>query len=171
MGTWKKMAEAFGRAFNSPTATARGRALINNSETVKSTPGDVDPWTGKRPSDLPPEQRAYLKGYDDGERINDAVISDLGEDVADVERADRYRDKVEDSYTDRRLEQNASDEWDAAFARRKQGVRDWYGEDYPQDMAEKGAEAFEKQLWEYVDQLKAKGVPAQDILNRLKGNN
>ena len=38
-------------------------------------------------------------------------------------------------------------------------------------MAEKGAEAFEKQLWEYVDQLKAKGVPAQDILNRLKGNN
>ena len=38
-------------------------------------------------------------------------------------------------------------------------------------MAEEGAEAFEKQLWELVDELKAKGVSAQDILNRIKGNN
>lgn len=170
MSTWKKMAEAFGRAMNSSTATDRGRALVSKSETVRSTPGDVDPWTGKRPSDLAPEQRAYLKGYDDGERINEAATDDLGEGL-DAKRVGEYRDKVEDSYTDRRLEQNASDEWNEAFARRKQGVRDWYGEDYPQDMAEEGAEAFEKLLWEYVDQLRAKGVPAQDILNRLKGNN
>lgn len=171
MGTWKKMAESFGRAYNSPTATTRGRALIGNSEIVKSTPGDVAPLTGERPSNLTPEQRAYLKGYDDGGRINGTVIDDLGEDATDVRRAGRYRDEVEDSYTDRRLEQNASDEWDKAFASRKRGVRDWYGKDFPQDMAEQGAEAFEKQLWEYVDQLRAKGVPAQDILNRLKGNN
>lgn len=170
MGTWKKMAEAFGRAVNSPTATARGRALVNNSKTVKSTPGDVDPWTGERPSGLPPEQQAYLKGWDEGERINEATTGDLGEGLNDAKRVGEYRDKVEDSYTDYRLRQNASDEWDRAFAERKQGVRDWYGKDYPQDMAEEGAEAFEKQLWDLVDELKAKGVSAQDILNRIKGN-
>lgn len=170
MGTWKKMAEAFGRAVNSPTATARGRNLVYNSKTVKSAPGDVDPWTGKRPSDLPPEQHAFLNGLDEGERINGVATDDLGKGLDDAKRVGEYRDKVEDSYTDRRLEQDASDEWDEAFARRKQGVRDWYGKDYPQDMAEEGAEAFEKQLWELVDDLKAKGVPAQDILNRIKGN-
>lgn len=171
MGTWKKMAEAFGRAVNSPSATARGQNLVNRSETVRSTPGDVAPLTGERPSDLSPEQLAYLKGWDDGERINGTAIDDLGEGLDDVDRVGEYRDNIEDAYTDKRLRDNASDEWDKAFARRKQGVRDWYGKDYPQDMAEEGAEAFEKQLWEYVDQLRAKGVPAQDILNRIKGNN
>lgn len=170
MATWKKMAEAFGRAFSSPTSTTRGLDMINRSKTVRSTPGDVDPWTGERPSDLPPEQRAFLKGFDEGERINGVVADDLGKDLDDAKRAGKYRDEVEDSYTDRRLEQNASDEWDEAFARRKQGVRDWYGKTYPQDMAEEGAEAFEKELWEIVDELKAKGVSAQDILNRIKGN-
>lgn len=168
MGTWKKMAEAFGRAVNSPTATTRGRSLVNKSETVRSAPGDVDPWTSERPSDLTPEQQAYLKGYDEGERINEATIADVGEDATDAGRAAEYRDKLEDSYTDRRLEKDARDEWDKAFAERKARVKDWYGDGYNQDAAQEGADAFEKALWDAVNEMKARGMSPQDILDRIK---
>ena len=156
MSTWKKIAEAFGRATQDPSTTRRGREMIYN--TVKTGDFDTD------------EQIAFGRGalegaYDLGEAIKGNGVPGRSDAIQ------RQFDNATTLRTDRNLKQNASDEWDEAFARRKQGVRDWYGKDYPQDMAEEGAEAFEKQLWEYVDQLRAKGVPAQDILNRLKVKN
>lgn len=152
MGTWKKMAEAFGRAMHSPKVSE-----TKFNRFAHSAMGS------------PETEKAFVKGLDEGE--------DAGRRIEIDDRDSDFDDKLEsdfdaevDALTDRKLEQNASDEWDEAFARRKQGVRDWYGKDYPKDMAEEGAEAFEKQLWELVDDLKAKGVSAQDILNRIKGN-
>lgn len=233
MSTWKKIAEAFGRAVENPSATKGGRRMVFDSKTVKTRPDGTDPraleTAEQRAFDsgvldaatdlgnilekyeVPDEarriwdnydldfERAYgprdaynralelAKKSDESRRIwttDDAplpssaeefeerygfpVDGDLPDNSAVVQR---QFDKTMASRTNKALKQNASDEWDEAFARRKQGVRDWYGKDYPQDMAEEGANAFEKQLWEYVDELKAKGVSAQDILNRIKGNN
>lgn len=152
MANWKKMAEAFGRAVNSPTATARGQELINKSKAIKSGP----------------EQRAYQKGYDEAERINAASIDDLGEGLDDVERVGKYRDEVEDAYTDKRLRDTRKDEWDDAFKSAKEHVKRGYGDSYPEDMAGEGADAFEKQLWDIIGELKAQGRSVEDILGALK---
>lgn len=169
MSTWKKMAEAFGRA----------RALNPNRNPMKGRTLEDGTVELSRKADSPLDYAQSSEARFDRD-VDDAFKSGVkaGQDIdarvrtPGVDREDRaaMRESLEDDLTDRRLEQNASDEWDEAFARRKQGVRDWYGKDYPQDMAEEGAEAFEKQLWDLVDELKAKGVSAQDILNRIKGN-
>lgn len=176
MATWKKMAEAFGRAreLHPNKNPIKGRRLEDG--TLEFTQRADSPLDDAQfaPSrwDDPEVEKAYLRGADQGREINRAINgASIRQGGSTPEQRENWRDLGEDRLTDYNLEQNASDEWDKAFARRKQGVRDWYGKDYPQDMAEEGAEAFEKQLWEYVDQLRAKGVPAQDILNRLKGNN
>lgn len=166
MGTWKKIAEAFGRAVQDPAATRRGRDMVFNTNTVKTRPDGTKSGVFDTDTQLAFDRGALEAGADLGKAI------EANGEIADHSGAiQRQFDNATARRTNNNLKQNAADEWDKAFARRKQGVRDWYGEDYPQDMAEEGAEAFEKQLWEYVDQLKAKGVPAQDILNRLKGNN
>ena len=165
MATWKKIAEAFGRATQDPSATRRGREMIFNTNTVKTRPDGTKSGVSDTDEQLAFDRGALEAADDLGKAIEDNDIPGRSDAIQ------RQFDNATTRRTDRNLKQNASDEWDEAFARRKQGVRDWYGKDYPQDMAEEGAEAFEKQLWEYVDQLKAKGVPAQDILNRLKGNN
>lgn len=158
MSKWKKIAEAFGRAMQDPDASREGKDLVNKAITIDDGMPDI---IERLDRDI-----AYTKGRRDASV--ETSIEELGKPL---EERHKLFDERSDRRTDDNLKQDASDEWDKAFARRKQGVRDWYGKDYPQDMAEEGAEAFEKLLWEYVDQLRARGVPAQDILNRLKGNN
>lgn len=176
MGTWKKMAEAFGRAreLHPNKNPTKGRVLGDGTLELTQkadSPLDDAQFAPSRLDD-PEVEKAYLRGIDQGREINRAINNaSIRAGGSTPEERETWRHWGEARRTDDNLKQNASDEWDEAFARRKQSVRDWYGKDYPQDMAEEGAEAFEKQLWEYVDQLKAKGVPAQDILNRLKGNN
>lgn len=176
MGTWKKMAEAFGRAreLNPNKNPVTGRYLEDGTlefSQKADSPLDDAQFSPSRRND-PAVEEAYLRGIEQGREINRAINgAAIRQGGSTPEQRAGWRELGEDRITDYNLKQNAADEWDKAFARRKQGVRDWYGEDYPQDMAEEGAEAFEKQLWEYVDQLRARGVPAQDILNRLKGNN
>lgn len=161
MGTWKKMAEAFGRAAgqNKSFGAADQSALKAFHEHRDDALGDEF-------------RRGYYAGRKDLNKA-ETRAKDLQDDgvVGSLDQiTDDELDLANDVRTDKNLRQNAKDEWDEAFARRKQAVRDWYGEDYPQDMAEKGAEAFEKQLWKLVGDLKAKGVSAQDILSRIKGN-
>ena len=176
MGTWKKIAEAFGRAreLHPNKNPIEGRRLEDG--TLEFTQRADSPLDDAQfaPSrwDDPEVEKAYLRGIDQGREINRAINgASIRQGGSTPEQRENWRDLGEDRLTDYNLRQNASDEWDEAFARRKSRVKNWYGKDYPQDMAEEGAEAFEKQLWEYVDQLRAKGVPAQDILNRLKGTN
>lgn len=157
MSTWKKMAEAFGRAMKDPSASREGKDLVKKAVTIDDGMPDI---IERLDRDI-----AYTKGRRDA-----SAETSIEEMSKPPEERRRLFDERSDRRTDDNLKQNASDEWDEAFARRKQGVRDWYGKDYPQDMAEEGAEAFEKQLWDLVDELKAKGISAQDILNRIKGN-
>lgn len=174
MGTWKKIAEAFGRAreLHPNRNPVKGRYLDDGTLELSQkadSPLDDAQFAPSRRED-PAVEEAYLRGIDQGREINRAINNaSIRAGGSTPEERETWRHWGEAQTTDNNLKQNASDEWDEAFARRKQSVRDWYGKDYPQDMAEEGAEAFEKQLWELVDELKAKGVPAQDILNRIKG--
>lgn len=176
MGTWKKIAEAFGRAreLHPNRNPMKGRMLDDGTIELTQkadSPLDDAQFAPSRLED-PAVEEAYRRGIDQGRDINRAINNaSIRAGGSTPEERETWRHWGEDRVTNENLKQNASDEWDEAFARRKQGVRDWYGKDYPQDMAEEGAEAFEKQLWELVDELKARGVPAQDILNRIKGNN
>lgn len=176
MGTWKKIAEAFGRAreLHPNRNPMKGRVLEDGTVELTQkadSPLDDAQFAPSRRED-PAVEEAYLRGIDQGRDINRAINNaSIRAGGSTPEERETWRHWGEDRVTNENLKQNASDEWDEAFARRKQGVHDWYGKDYPQDMAEEGAEAFEKQLWELVDELKARGVPAQDILNRIKGNN
>lgn len=175
MGTWKKIAEAFGRAreLHPNKNPMKGQYLEDGTLELSQqadSPLDDAQFAPSRRTD-PAVEEAYLRGIQQGRDINRAISgASIRKGGTTPEEREAWRNLGEDRITDYNLKQNASDEWDKAFVRRKQSVRDWYGKDYPQDMAEEGAEAFEKQLWEYVDQLRARGVPAQDILNRLKGN-
>lgn len=166
MSTWKKMAEAFGRAVNSPTATARGRSMVNRSETVRHTPGDIAPLTGERPSDLSPVQNAYLKGYDEGERIDNAVSGDLGEHSYDADRAGAYRDKVEDAYTDMRLRKDFDEAFEEALAKRRDKIRDAMGDARDADeAADAGIDDVRKAA---IEMLKS-GQDIGDVIRILKG--
>lgn len=166
MANWKKMAEAFGRAVQDPERSRAGDRLVRNAATRFERPREKyepeydrvtrEPWTDEA-QDV---NRAFVKGELHGWK-----------DASDAKNAGKDFDEMTETRSNATLKQTASDEWDDAFARRKQDVRDQYGKDYPQDLAEEGADAFEKQLWEAVDALKAQGVSAQDILDMLKGNN
>lgn len=176
MGTWKKMAEAFGRAreLHPNRNPMKGRVLEDGTLELTQkadSPLDDAQFAPSRQED-PAVEEAYLRGINQGRDINRAINNaSIRAGGSTPEERETWRHWGEDRVTNENLKQNASDEWDKAFAERKARVKKWYGDDYPQDMAEEGAEAFEKQLWELVDELKAKGVPAQDILNRIKGNN
>lgn len=176
MGTWKKIAEAFGRAreLHPNRNPLKGRVLEDGSLELTQkadSPLDDAQFAPSRRED-PEVEEAYLRGIDQGREINRAIINaSIHRGGSTPEERETWRHWGEARTTDENLKQNVSDEWDKAFAERKARVKKWYGDDYPQDMAEEGANAFEKQLWEYVDELKAKGVSAQDILNRIKGNN
>lgn len=175
MGTWEKLAEAFGRAreLHPNRNPMKGRMLDDGTlELTRKADSPLD-YAQSAPSRLedPAVEEAYLRGIDQGREINRAINdASIRAGGSTPEERETWRHWGEDRVTNENLKQNASDEWDKAFAERKRSVRDWYGKNYPQDMAEEGAEAFEKELWEIVDELKAKGVSAQDILSRIKGN-
>lgn len=98
-------------------------------------------------------------------RYGFSVDGDMPNRSADIQR--RF-DKNEDAYTNKRLRDTRKDEWDDAFKSAKEHVKRGYGDSYPEDMAEEGADAFEKQLWDVIDELKAKGRSTEDILGALK---
>lgn len=173
MAMWKKMAAAFGRAVKDPGATKAGRELVLESKTVRDRPSDVSAReTGT------PEQRAFDRGMDEGEREADIARSDAywdryqGADP-DVSRAAESTEfaRREDLTTDQRLEKEFDEGFNSAIARRKQDVKDWYGKDYPKDFVEEGADAFEEDLWRVIGELRDKGMSGADILNILKGPN
>ena len=169
----KKMAEAFGRAreLHPNKNPVKGRTLDDGTLELTQkadSPLDDAQFAPSRRED-PAVEEAYLRGIEQGREINrainDASISAGG---STPEERETWRHWGEDRLTNENLKQNISDEWDEAFARRKQGVRDLYGKDYPQDMAEEAADAFEKDLWRVIDELRNKGMTGNDILDMLR---
>ena len=156
MANWKKMAEAFGRAMAERGKDTPASKVVADSNTLKDMRkiGSLDEAT--------PEQAAYLEGheYTGPENYYNAK-----------ERGGNYEnriDELEDENSDFRLVQNRQKEWDNAFKSAKEHVKHGYGDSYPEDMAGEGADAFEKQLWDTIDELKAQGRSVEDILGALK---
>lgn len=166
MANWKKMAEAFGRAMNRPGATEKGRELVQNSNTWKHRAGDVQPR-----GDDTPAQRAMKEGWRRGEDDYygaKELADERGLDRNDPKVREQMADEIQDMDTDAALELNRQKEWDNAFKSAKEHVKRGYGDSYPEDMAGEGTDAFEKQLWDVIDGLKAQGRSVEDILGALK---
>ena len=166
MANWKKMAEAFGKAANRPGATPGGRDIVYNSNTWKHRSGDVQPRYGDTPA-----QRGMKEGWQQGRDEYYAareLADEKGLDRTDPKVLEDMADEVSDAETDARLRLNREKEWDDAFKAAKEHVKRGFGDSYPEDMAGEGADAFEKQLWDVIDGLKAQGRSVEDILGALK---
>ena len=171
--TMKKMAEAFGRAreLHPNKNPTKGRVLDDGTIELTQkadSPLDDAQFSPARRED-PEVEEAYRRGIEQGQEINRAINdASIQAGGSTPEERETMRHWGEARLTDENLKQNASDEWDEAFARRKESVRNWYGKDYPKDMAEEGADAFEEQLWQAIDELKANGHSGNDILDMLR---
>lgn len=166
MANWKKMAEAFGRAMNRPGATEKGRELVQNSNTWKHRAGDIQP----RGDDTPAQRgmkEGWRRGEDDYYGAKD-LAGERGLDPNDPKVREQMADEIIDNDTDAGLVLNRQKEWDDAFKSAKEHVKRGYGGSYPEDMTDEGADAFEKQLWDVIDELKAQGRSVEDILGALK---
>lgn len=170
MANWKKMAEAFGRALSDPSVSREGRRLIKagkrdlTDQRLKTTDNGLrlEPSNPGYDRDA---TEAYTRGQMGG--IKDDT-ENIQKGYGREERSQLFDERT-DQRTDEALEGEFDKEFNDAIERRKQGVKDRYGKDYPQDMAEEGAEAFEKDLWNVIDELRAKGMSGNDILDILKG--
>ena len=157
MANWKKMAEAFGRAMAERGTDTPASKVVAKSKTLK----DLDKIGSK--SQASPEQRAYLEGHENSGQDNYYAAKGRGGDY------EKRIAEIEDENSDAALEQEFDKEFKSAIERRKQGVKDSYGKDYPRDMAGEGADTFEKDLWNVIEGLRATGMSGSDILNMLKG--
>ena len=166
MANWEKMAEAFGRAMNRPGATEKGRELVQNSNTWKHRTGDVATYGSDTPNQKG-MKAGWRQGEDDYYAAKD-LAGERGLDPNDPKTREQMADEIWDKDTDAALERNRQKEWDDAFKSAKEHVKRGYGDSYPEDMAGEGADAFEKQLWDVIDGLKAQGRSVEDILGALK---
>ena len=164
MANWKKMAEAFGRAVTKPR-----QANDNTKAAFKSFDRDVANYV--KDPEAAARAEAFNKGVELGRMDETDIRKELGTDQWRANRNDivgKRRDELEDAATDAALVENREKEWDDAFKSAKEHVKRGYGGSYPEDMASEGADAFEKQLWDVIDELKAQGRSVEDILGALK---
>lgn len=165
MANWKKMAEEFGRAL----AHSKGAIKDNPSGTERSVLEVFDKHKDDDVGD------AFSTGYRTGTQERIGAESHAETAQAEGVRGslqrltDEQLDHINDTRTDVTLDDDFDKEFKAAIERRKQGVKDRFGKDYPQDMAQEGADTFEEDLWNVIDELRAKGMSGNDILNILKG--
>ena len=141
MASWKKMAEAFGRAMKDPGASREGKELVKKAITID----DGTPNLSERLD----RDVAYTKGRRDANAEN---LDDLGKSRDERQAA---FDKRSDERTNKSLEEKRDDEWDAAF-RHAQGVME-----LPDD-------EMNDVLRSLIKELKPRGFTEQDILNSLR---
>lgn len=217
MSNWtkiKKMAAAFGRAVEDPSATKGGRDMVFKSKTVRNRRGDVDIDGGDTPAQRSFKGGMYqgreaselthdTKEWEDAKRIWDSydaeearaygpedayqravARSGVNEYSAPSSAGDfeeRFGFSIDDefkmpeehepgfqknwereteAYTDRDLEKEFSDAFKSNINRRKEKVRDSFGDE--------SANTFEEQLWNVIDELKANGKSGNEILDMLR---
>ena len=162
MANWKKMAEAFGRAIQNPGLSEGGRHMVFNSKTVKTRPDVTDPRAPATEEQIAFDRGALDAAHDLANILEKSDVPDNSDVIQ------RQFDKAMTDRTNRALKRTREQEWDDAFKSAKEHVKRGYGDSYPEDMAEEGADAFEKQLWDVIDDLKAQGRSVEDILGALK---
>lgn len=164
MANWKKMAEAFGRAVSKSR-----QANDNTKAAFKSYDHDLKQYV--KDPEAADRAEAFNRGIELGRMDESDIRKELGTDKWRANPdgvVDKRRDELEDAATDKALVANREKEWDDAFKSAKEHVKRGYGDSYPDDMADEGADTFEKQLWDVIDELKANGRSVEDILGALK---
>lgn len=163
MASWKKMAEAFGKAANRPGATSGGRDLVYNSKTWKDRPGDVNPRY-----DDTPEQRGMKEGWQKGrdEYYGARELADeKGLDRTNPKVLEDMADEISDANSDAALKANREKEWDDAF---KQSTDKFKSQSSA--LTDEDTDAWRSELLRTIDVLRKRGFSDTDILNTIKGN-
>ena len=164
MANWKKMAEAFGRALGQSGGTIKEDLNKAERSVLEAGYNHRDDALG---DDFRKGARAGTADRIDAEaRAETAQDEGVGGSLKQL--TDDELDHINDVRTDEALETQRQKEWDDAFKSAKEHVKRGYGDSYPEDMAGEGADAFEKQLWDVIDDLKAQGRSVEDILGALK---
>lgn len=165
MAMWKKIAEAFGRAAYGKNNAEKPIVKWARDRFDKDVDRYADPEASAR-------AEAFARGQDEAWMDAQEIKRKMGMDKyrANPDEAERRMDELGEVHTDERLEQDFDEGFNSAIKRRKQDAKDFYGKDYPQDMAEEGADTFEEDLWRVIDELRDKGMSGNDILNTLKGS-
>lgn len=163
MASWKKMAEAFGKAANRPGATSGGRDIVYNSKTWKDRPGDVNPRY-----DDTPEQRGMKEGWQKGrdEYYGARELADeKGLDRNDPKVLENMADEISDANSDAALKANREKEWDDAFKRSIDKFKS-----QSSALTDEDADVWRSELLRTIDVLRKRGFSDADILNTIKGN-
>ena len=163
MASWKKMAEAFGKAANRPGATSGGRDIVYNSKTWKDRPGDVNPRY-----DDTPEQRGMKEGWQKGrdEYYGARELADeKGLDRTDPKVLEDMADEISDANSDAALRANREKEWDDAFKQSSDKFKS-----QSSALTDEDTDVWRSELLRTIDVLRKRGFSDADILNTIKGN-
>lgn len=159
MASWKKMAEAFGRAFQQhgfkgKKAGSTGSEVLDRAQYTAMGDDDLNKafkQGRKNESDIENETyRRFQENYDG---------TQTGEDLG------RTYDKVLDETSDERLVKNRQKEWDDAF---KQSTDKFKSQSSA--LTDEDTDAWRSELLRTIDVLRKRGFSDTDILNTIKGN-
>lgn len=153
----KKMAAAFGRAVEDPSATKGGRDMVFESKTVQDAKDRTGDYTVRINEKDTPAQKSFKAGRYQGQEASDLTYDARKRGDADFQK--QWDDEA-GSYTDRDLEQDFDKAFTSNINRRKEKVRGGFGDE--------SADMFEEQLWNIIDELKANGKSGNDILDMLR---
>lgn len=156
MASWKKMAEAFGRAIADPSASREGRRLIKagKRELTDQRLKPVGNGLYLEPSN-PRFDKDVTEAYTRGEMTG--IQDDLENIQKGYDREERSQlfDERTEERTNKALNENHDNEWDAAF-RHAQGVME-LPDDEMNDM-----------LRSLIKELTQRGFTEADIINSLR---
>ena len=149
MASWKKMAEAFGRAMKDPGASREGKDLVKKAIVID----DGMPNLSERLD----RDVAYTKGRRDEQRLRQEVDSDfmsLSNGNRTAENRAAMHEASKEYESDKRLEDEFIKELKAAASRH----------------GDNGAETeFGDEIRAIINDLKSRGISETDIINTLKG--
>lgn len=157
MAMWKKVAAAFGRAVEDPSATKAGRDVVFKSKTVQDAKDRAGDYTVRIDEKDTPAQRSFKGGRYQGQEASEMTYDARERGDADLQK--QWDDEAS-SYTDRNLEEDFDRAFTSNINRRKEKVRGGFGDE--------SADVFEDQLWNIIDELKANGKSGNEILDMLR---
>jgi len=167
MASWKKMAEAFGRAMsniNTPAdAKTSAQKLVHDVHRASTRQNLERKLTNDEfGSKNDPGIDEYRKGQDD------LPWQDEFDRTKDYDPSSEHREAVIDAMTDRDLQDDFDEAFEAALVKRRGKIRDAMGDARG---AEEAADAGIDDIRKVAIEMLKSGQDIGDVLRILKGNN
>lgn len=161
MASWKKMAEAFGRALADPSTSREGRRLIKAGKRELTDARLKPTGNGLR---IEPSNPRYDKDVADA--YTRGEIGGIQDDMENIQKGyDREeRSKLFDERTEQRTDEALNKEWDDAFNQSSAKFKDQSA-----SLTDEDADVWRSELLRTIDILRKRGFSDGDILKTIKG--